>query len=40
MKFSQILVFCMTNIANIFLTQSRGLETSYKPFFDFIKMAI
>ena len=40
MKFGQILVYCMTNISNIFLAQCWRLETSSRPFYDFIKMAI
>ena len=40
MKFGQILVCCMTNISNIFLTECWRLETSSRIFCDFIKMAI
>ena len=40
MKFGQILVYCMTNISNIFLAHSWRLETSSRLFYDFIKMAI
>ena len=40
MKFGQILVCCMTNISNMFLAQCWRLETSSRPFYDFIKTAI
>ena len=40
MKFGQILVCCMTNISNMFLAQCWRLETSPRPFYDFIKMTI
>ena len=38
-KFGQILVHCMTNIPNMFLAESWRLETSFRLFYDFIKMA-
>ena len=38
MKFGQILVCCMTDISNMFFGQFWRLETSSKPFYDFIKM--
>ena len=38
MKFGQVLVCCMTNISNIFLIQWWRLETSSRPFYDFIEM--
>ena len=37
MKFGQILVCCMTNISNMFLTPCWRLETSCRPFYGFIK---
>ena len=40
MKLSQIQVCCMTNIFNMFLAQCWKLETSSRPFYDFIKMKI
>ena len=40
MKLGQILVCCMTNISNMFLAQCWRLETSSRPFYDFIKMTI
>ena len=40
MKFAQILVCCMTNIANMFLAESWRLETSTRLFYDFIKITI
>ena len=40
MKFGQILVCCMTNICNMFLIHCWKRETSYRPFYDFIKMTI
>ena len=39
-KFGQILVCCMTNISNMFLAEWWRLETSSRPFYDFIKMTI
>ena len=38
MRFGQILVCCLTNISNRFLAQCWRLETSSRPFYDFIKM--
>ena len=40
MKFGQILLFCMTNISNMFLAECWRLETSSRLFHDFIKMTI
>ena len=43
MKFGKILVCCMTNISNMFLAgdwQCWRLETSSRPFYNFIKMKI
>ena len=40
MKFGQILVCCVTNISNMFLTECWRLETSSRLFYDFIKMTI
>ena len=40
MKFGLILVCCMTNISNMFLTQCWRLKTSSRPFYDFFKMII
>ena len=40
MKFTQVLVCCMTNIGNMFLAQCWRLETSSRPFYDFIKLTI
>ena len=40
MKFGQILVRCTTNISKNFLAQCWRLETSSRPFYDFIKTAI
>ena len=40
MKFVQILVSCMTNISNMFLTECWRLKTSSRLFFDFIKMTM
>ena len=40
MKFGQILMCCMTNISNMFLAQFWRLESSSRPFYDFIKMVI
>ena len=37
-KFGQILVCCITNISNMFMAQCWKLETSYRPFYDFIEM--
>ena len=39
-KSYQILVCCMTNISNMFLAEWWRLETSSRPFYDFIKMTI
>ena len=39
-KFHQILVCCMKNISNMFLTQCLRLDTSSRPFYDFIEMTI
>ena len=39
-KFSQILVCCMTNISNLFLAECCRLETSSRLFYDFIKIKI
>ena len=39
-QFGQILVCCMTNISNMFLAECWRLETSSRPFYDFIEMAI
>ena len=39
-KFSQILVWCKTNISNLFLAQDSILETSSGPFYDLIKITI
>ena len=39
-KFGQILVCCMTTISNMFLAKCWRLETSSRPFYDFIKMTI
>ena len=39
-KFSQILVCCMTNISNLFLAECCRLETSSRLFYDFIKITI
>ena len=39
-KFGQILVCLMANISNMFLGQCYGLETSSRPFYDFIKLTI
>ena len=35
-----VLVCCMTNISNMFLTQCWKLETSSRSFYDFSKMTI
>ena len=40
MKFGQILVYYKTNISNMFVAQCWRLETSSKPFYDFIEMII
>ena len=40
MKFGQIVVCCMTNISNIILVLFWRLETSSRPFCDFIQMTI
>ena len=40
MKFGKILVCYMTNISNMFLAECWRLETSSRPFYDFIKMTI
>ena len=40
MKLGQILVCCLTNISNLVLGQCWRLETSPRPFYDFIKMTI
>ena len=40
MKLDQILVCPMRNISNMFLAQCWRLETSFRSFYDFIKMAI
>ena len=40
MILGQILVCCRKNIANMFLAQCWRLETSSRPFYDFIKMTI
>ena len=39
-KFAPTLECCMSNISNIFLAQCWRLETSSRPFYDFIKMTI
>ena len=39
-KFSQILVYCKTNITDMFLDQDRRLKTSSRLFYNFIKMTI
>ena len=36
-EFDQMLVRCMINISNMFLAQCWKLETSSRPFYDFIK---
>ena len=38
MKFGQVVVCCMTNISNMFLSQYWRLETSSRPCYDFIEM--
>ena len=40
MKFGQILVYYITNISNMVLSQSWTLETTSGPFDDFIEMKI
>ena len=40
MKFRQILVCSMTNFSNMFLAECWRLETSFRLFYDFIKMTI
>ena len=40
MKLGQELVCSMANISNMFLAQCRRLETSSRPFHDFIKITI
>ena len=40
MKLGQILVCCMANISNIILAQCWRMETSSRPFYDFIQMTI
>ena len=40
MKFGQILVSCMTKISDMFLAECWRLETSFRLFYDFIKMTI
>ena len=40
MKFREILVYCMTNISNMFLTECWRQETSSRLFYDFINKAI
>ena len=40
MKFGPMLLYVITNISNIFLTQCWGLETSCRPFNDFNKMTM
>ena len=40
MKLGQILVCCMINTPNVFFSQCWRLETSCRPFHDFIKMKI
>ena len=40
MKLDKILVRFMTNISNLFLAQYWRLETSFRPFYDFIKIKI
>ena len=39
-KLGQTLMYCPTNISNLFLAQCWRLETSSRPFYDFIKMTI
>ena len=40
MKFGELLVCCMTDISNMFLTECCRLETSFRLFYDFIKITI
>ena len=40
MKFGQILLYLITNISDMFLTQCWIMENSSKPFYDFNKMKI
>ena len=40
MDFCQILVFCMTNISDMFLVQCWRLETSSRVIYDFTKITI
>ena len=40
MKFGRILVCCVTNISNMFLTECWRLETGSRLFYDFIKKTI
>ena len=40
MKFGQILMCCMTSISKMFLAQCWRLETSSRPFYDFINTEI
>ena len=40
MKFGLILAYCMPNTSNIVLAQCRTLESSSKPFYDFITKKI
>ena len=40
MKFGQTLVCCMANISNMCLAQYWRLETSFRPFYKIIKVAI
>ena len=40
MKFSQILMCCMTNISNMFLDKCWRLKTSSRLFYDFTEMKI
>ena len=40
MKFGELLVCCMTDISNMFLTECWRLETSFRLFYDFIKITI
>ena len=40
MKFGHILVYLITDISNMFLTQCWRLETNSRPFYDFNEMAI
>ena len=40
MKHGQILVYCMSNISNMFLAQCWRLTANSRPFCDFTKMTI